>query len=357
MKISVVIPCYYSEKVIADVVSQTRAELVASGYDYEFVLVNDGSRDKTFQAIEKLCEEDTRIKGIDLMRNFGQHNAIMAGLHETTGDAVLLMDDDMQTHPSQCLALIKGLEDGVDVVFAKFHIHKESLFRRCGSWFAMFTIRVLAGCPKGITDSNFLVMRACVRDEMLYYASSSVYIQGLIFRTTDRMVNVEVEHFDRQEGDSGYTLKSLLRLWSTILNFSVTPLRIASVLGVLMGGVGLIGAISLFIERLFDPSMQLGWASTMVAILVCSGVILVFMGFLGEYVGRLFMTVNKNPQFIVRTRRQCASLDKAGESAVGSCACSGESSSGDRVPCPTKDAMFDNQPVPFDDEGCIDAAN
>ncbi|MEG2533821.1 MAG: glycosyltransferase family 2 protein, partial [Gordonibacter sp.] len=178
MKISVVIPCYYSEKVIADVVAQTRAELVAGGYDYEFVLVNDGSRDKTFQAISRICEQDAKVKGIDLMRNFGQHNAIMAGLHETTGDAVLLMDDDMQTHPSQCLALIEGLEDDVDVVFAKFHVHKESLLRRLGSRFAMFTIRVLAGCPKGITDSNFLVMRSCVRDEMLHYASASVYIQG-----------------------------------------------------------------------------------------------------------------------------------------------------------------------------------
>ncbi|MEA5019335.1 MAG: glycosyltransferase [Gordonibacter sp.] len=312
MKISVVIPCYYSEKVIADVVLQTRNELVLSGYDYEFVLVNDGSRDKTFQTIVELCEEDAHIKGIDLMRNFGQHNAIMAGLYETTGDAVLLMDDDMQTHPSQCLALIEGLQDEVDVVFAKFRVHKESLFRRLGSRFAMFTIRMLAGCPKGITDSNFLIMRACVRDEVLHYASSSVYIQGLIFRTTDRMANVEVEHFDRQEGNSGYTLKSLLRLWSTILNFSVTPLRIASVLGVLMGGAGLVGAISLFIERIFDPSMQLGWASTMVTILVCSGVILMFMGFLGEYVGRLFMTVNKNPQFIVRTRMQCSGAENKG---------------------------------------------
>lgn len=312
MKISVVIPCYYSEKVIADVVAQTRAELVAGGYEYEFVLVNDGSRDNTFQAIAQLCTEDAQVKGIDLMRNFGQHNAIMAGLHETTGEAVLLMDDDMQTHPSQCLALIKGLEDNVDVVFATFPIHKESLFRRLGSRFAMFTIRVLAGCPKGITDSNFLVMRACVRDEMLDYASASVYIQGLIFRTTDRMVNVEVEHFERQEGDSGYTLKSLLRLWSTILNFSVTPLRIASILGVLMGGAGLVGAILLFIDRLIDPTMQLGWASTMVAILVCSGMIMVFLGFLGEYVGRLFMTINRKPQFIVRTRQQCTASREEG---------------------------------------------
>lgn len=300
--VSVVIPCYYSERMITQVVELTRQELTGAGYGYEFVLVNDGSKDGTFAAIQALCDQDKNVRGIDLMRNFGQHNAIMAGLSQVTGDIVLLMDDDMQTHPSQCLALIEGLQDGVDVVFAAFRQHRENWFRRLGSRFAMFSIRVLAGCPKGVVDSNFFVMRRCVCDEMLRYASASVYIQGLIFRTTDRITNVEVEHFDRAEGESGYTLKSLLRLWSTILNFSVTPLRIASVLGVLMGGAGLIGAIGLFIERLMDPSMQLGWASTMVTILVCSGIIMLFMGIVGEYVGRLFMTVNSNPQYIVRTR-------------------------------------------------------
>ncbi len=301
MKVSVVIPCYYSENMIARVVELTRSELVSAGYDYEFILVNDGSKDATFREISALSAQDSRVVGIDLMRNFGQHNAIMAGLGKVSGDAVLLMDDDMQTHPSQCLKLLAGLQDGVDVVFAQFRQHKESWFRRLGSRFAMFSIRVLAGCPKGVVDSNFFVMRRCVSDVLTAYTSSSVYVQGLIFRTTDRIANVEVEHFDREEGSSGYTLKSLVRLWSTIFNFSVTPLRIATLLGVLMGAVGLAGAIALFIERLYDPNMQLGWASTMVTMLVCSGTILLFTGVVGEYIGRLFMTVNKDPQFLVRT--------------------------------------------------------
>lgn len=315
MNISVVIPCYYSERMIDDVVRMTRIELVNAGYDYEFILVNDGSKDGTFREISKLCAEDERVKGIDLMRNFGQHNAIMAGLREASGDAVMLMDDDMQTHPSQCLALIAGLEDGVDVVFAAFRQHRENWYRRLGSRFAMFTIRVLAGCPKGVTDSNFLIMRRCVSDVMVEYSSASVYVQGLVFRTTDRIVNVEVEHYDRAEGQSGYTLKSLLRLWSTILNFSVTPLRIASVLGLLMGGAGLVGAIWLFFERLHNPTMPMGWASVMVTMLVCSGVIMLFMGVIGEYVGRLFMTTNKNPQFLIRTRCNVSSENQIGEGA------------------------------------------
>ena len=313
MNISVVIPCYYSEQMIGDVVRQTRTELIDAGHHCEFVLVNDGSKDGTFREISALCDEYPQVKGIDLMRNFGQHNAIMAGLREVTDDVIMLMDDDMQTHPSQCLKLVDSLEDGVDVVFASFRQHRESWYRRLGSRFAMFTIRILAGCPKGVTDSNFLIMRRCVSDVMIEYASASVYVQGLIFRTTDRIVNVEVEHYDRADGESGYTVKSLLQLWSTILNFSVTPLRAASVLGLLMGGAGLAGAVALFIERLYDPNMQLGWASTMVAILVCSGLIMLFMGVIGEYVGRLFMTMNKNPQFIVRTRRNIAPENASGD--------------------------------------------
>lgn len=307
IKISVVVPCYYSEKTIAKVVHGTRDELVRAGYDYEFILVNDGSTDETFSEIGRLCEEDSLVRGIDLIRNFGQHNAIMAGLREVTGDWVMLMDDDMQTHPSQCPILLDKMGEGWDVVFADYFQHRESWFRRAGSRFAMWSVRVLAGCPKEITDSNFFIMKRLVSNELTRYESSRVYIQGLIFRTTNRIANVTVEHFDRESGGSGYTFKSLVGLWSTILNFSVTPLRIASLFGILFAGGGLIGAIILFVERLADPEMPLGWASTMVAILVCSGVIMFCLGFVGEYIGRLFMTANHHPQFIVREEKNCIS--------------------------------------------------
>lgn len=305
MRLSVVIPCYYAEAVIAKVVNMTRDELVKAGYCYEFILVNDGSTDATFSEIEKLCALDENIKGINLMKNFGQHNAIMAGLHEVSGDWVMIMDDDMQTHPSQCVILLDKMKEGHDVVFAEYDDPKKSWIRSMGSHFAMWSIRVLAGCPKGIVDSNFIVLTRTVCDAVLSYASPSVYIQGLLFRTTDSMANVTVKHFERESGSSGYTFKSLVRLWSTILNFSATPLRIASVLGFLMGLAGFVGAAILFFERLSDPYMQMGWASTMVTILICSGAILFCMGLVGEYVGRLFMTSNHQPQFIVRTEVNC----------------------------------------------------
>lgn len=301
-KVSVVIPCYYSEKMIGKVVRLTRDELSSAGYDYEFVLVNDGSTDGTFDQIRQLCSEDSRVVGINCAKNMGQHSAIMAGLRKTTGDLILLMDDDMQTHPSQCLKLLRAIdEDGVDVVFASWKQHKEAWWRRLGSNFTIWSMRVLTNRPREIYASNFFVMRGHIRDEVIRYTGPYVYIQGLLFRATANMSNVEVKHFDREEGQSGYTLKSLLRLWSTVLNFSLMPLRAASLVGAVMGLVGIIGALVVLVMGLTVPNMQVGWPSLMVTMLTCSGVIIMFLGLIGEYLGRLFMTVNQSPQYVLKT--------------------------------------------------------
>ncbi|WP_157941066.1 glycosyltransferase family 2 protein [Rubneribacter badeniensis] len=300
-KVSVVIPCYYSEKTIAKVVEGTRAELRRMGLRYEFVLVNDGSTDGTFDEICKLSEVDPCVVGINFARNFGQHNAIIAGLRHASGDYVMLMDDDMQTHPSQCEKLLDVALEGVyDVVFAKYPDHREAWWRRLGSNFTLWTMRVLTGRPKDIEASNFLVMKRFISDELTRYDGPYVYIQGLLFQATRKMANVAVEHFDREVGTSGYTFKSLFRLWSTVLNFSMVPLRLASLVGAVLGAVGLVFAVVVVVQRIFDPSMQMGWSSIMAVLLMCSGLVLLFLGLIGEYLGRLFMTVNKMPQYVLR---------------------------------------------------------
>lgn len=299
MLVSVVIPCYYSEKMIGTVVEQTRAELVKASYDYEFVLVNDGSTDGTFAAISTLCAEDDRIVGINCAKNSGQHNAIMAGLRETQGDLVLLMDDDMQTHPSQCVKLLDSVGDA-DVVFASWPEHKQAWWRELGSKFTVWSMRVLTDRPKEIYASNFIVLRRHVRDELVRYHGPYVYIQGLIFRATANIKNVEVVHYERAQGTSGYTLKTLIRLWSTVLNFSMVPLRLAAVIGAVLGAIGLVSALAIFIMRLLDPSMQTGWPSLMATVLTCSGLIILFLGLIGEYLGRVFMTINNAPQYVLK---------------------------------------------------------
>lgn len=299
-KVSVVIPCYFSEKTIGKVVSLTRNVLEENGYSYEFILVNDGSTDNTFGEIRKLCAEDNKIIGVNFAQNFGQHNAIIAGLHHVHGDLVMLMDDDMQTHPSQCMKLLSKMSEGWDVVFAKYPQHKEAAWRRLGSDFTLWTMRVLTKRPKDIEASNFLVMRRFVSDELIKYEGPYVYIQGLLFQTTRSMTNVEVEHFDRESGSSGYTLKSLVSLWSNVLNFSMVPLRLSSILGIVLALIGIIWAIVLIVQRITNPSMVLGWSSLMVTILVSAGLIMLFLGLIGEYLGRLFLTVNKAPQFVLK---------------------------------------------------------
>ncbi|MCI1665886.1 MAG: glycosyltransferase family 2 protein [Atopobiaceae bacterium] len=298
--ITVVIPCYRSERTIGKVVSLTRDALISMGFEYEFVLVNDASPDGTFDSIRTLCSEDPRIVGVNLARNFGQHSAIMAGLRYVHGDYVMLMDDDMQTHPSQCKKLIDKMTEGNDVVFATFPDHKEAWWRRVGSRFQQWTVRVLTSRPRGVESSNFFIMKRLVSDEITKYTGPYVYIQGLIFQVTSDIVNVPVEHFEREEGSSGYSLKALLRLWSVILNFSMAPLRMAAVIGAVMGILGLIGAVVLIVQRVLDPTMVAGWSSLMVALMICSGFILMFLGLIGEYLGRLFMTINKTPQFVLR---------------------------------------------------------
>lgn len=260
-KVSVVIPCYYSEKTIGKVVRLTREELIKAGYDYEFVLSNDGSTDGTFDEIKKLHEEDHKVIGVNLAKNFGQHSAIMAGLRHATGDLVMLMDDDMQTHPSQCIKLLDAMTDDADVVFATFPDHRESWWRKLGSRFTVWSMRVLTKRPKEIESSNFMLMRGFVAKEITEYDGPYVYIQGLLFRVTNRMVNIPVKHFDREVGVSGYNLKSLIRLWSTVLNFSMAPLRLAAVIGAILGGLGILGAIFLTVQRITDPSIQQGWSS------------------------------------------------------------------------------------------------
>lgn len=322
MLVSVVIPCYYSENMIGDVVSQTRAELEKAGYDHEFILVNDGSTDGTFDVISRLCRDDAHVVGINCAKNSGQHNAIMAGLREAQGSLILLMDDDMQTHPSQCVKLLDSIGDS-DVVFASWPEHKQAWWRELGSKFTVWSMRKLTNRPRNIYASNFVVMKRHVRDEIVRYKGPYVYIQGLIFRATANIKNVEVVHFERASGSSGYTLRTLVRLWSTVLNFSMVPLRLATVVGAVLGMVGIIAALLVFVMRIMDPNMQAGWPSLMATILACSGLIILFLGLIGEYLGRVFMTLNNAPQYVLKEtidRRPCTQIvrERGGENECAS---------------------------------------
>ena len=302
MKISVVIPCYNSEATIERVVELVMAEInKLPGYSCEFVLVNDCSpRDNTYGAIKKLAAKYPNVKGVNLLRNFGQHNALMCALHYTDGDYILGMDDDLQTHPSQISKLVAKIEEGYDMVYGVYPKRKNSLIKNFTSWLNKVSSRVLLERPKDIVSSNFWILTRQIRDELVKYDSYNPYIDALFYRTTHNIGNVEIEHFERAVGTSNYTFKKLVRLWLAYWNYSVVPLRIASFLGGISAAGGFLAAIVVLIKKLIEPTITVGWSSTVIIMVVFFGLVLMVLGIIGEYLGKMIMILNRAPQFIIR---------------------------------------------------------
>ncbi len=301
MLVSIVIPCYNSEHTIEKVVDLCVAEFERmEGYECEFVLVNDFSRDGTYAAICRAAEKYPFVKGINLAKNFGQHNAIMAGLHYAEGEYIVGMDDDLQTHPSQLPTLLAKMEEGYDVVFGVFRQRKFNWFKNLTSKVASFIIWHLVDRPKGLEASNYWVIRKYVRNEVITYTSYNLYLSMLFFRTTGNIANVPIEHFSRTEGTSNYTFRKGLKLFMAFINFTILPLRLATILGVTFSICGLLGAVFTFVQKLLDPTVVVGWSSLMCAMLVFFGFAFLMLGVIGEYVGKLILNMNKTPQFVIR---------------------------------------------------------
>lgn len=303
MKISVVIPCYKSSRTIRKVVEMTAAELEGLGYpDYEFVLVDDCSPDggETAAELKQLSHDHGFVRSVLLAKNAGQHNALMAALNFAEGDILIGMDDDMQTHPSQIRFLLEEFNKGYDIVYGYYPEKKHSGFRNLGSYINYLSVRILIGKPKELKTSSFWVIRKFVRDSVIEYKNPYAYLQGLFLRTTRNISCIPIKHFEREVGNSGYTFSKLVKLWSNIMGFSVVPLRMATWLGGFFAALGMLGAVVVLIRKLMIPTMAMGWPSMMVAICFFSGVNLMVLGLVGEYVGRMFLGLNREPQYVVR---------------------------------------------------------
>lgn len=300
---SVVIPCYKSAKTIEKVVRLTVEEFGRLGFDdFEFVLVNDCSPDggETIEVLYQMAKKWPYVKVINLGKNAGQHNATMAGLHYATGDFIISMDDDMQTHPSQIIRLKEKMDEGYDIVYGYYPEKKESLFRRMGSALNHFTVQTLIHKPKWLKTSSYWMIRRYVRDYAIAYTHPSVHLQGVFLRITDNIACVPVEHFEREVGTSTYTLKKLIKLYSNIVGFSMTPMRIVTSTGCILSLVGFLTGLVMLIRKILHPEILEGWTSLIGAMCFFSGVILVSLGVVGSYVGRLFIGQTKSPQYVVR---------------------------------------------------------
>ncbi len=303
MLYSVIIPCYKSSATIRKVVEETMQvfEKMDRG-QVEFVLVDDCSPDEgaTIRELRALVKDYSCIRVVELAKNSGQHNAQMAALNFAKGDFIISMDDDGQTSPTQLPKLLDEMDKGYDIVYA-YYPHKEhSGGRNLGSKFNQWSLRILIGKPKDMKTSSYWVIRRFVRDYAVQYRSAYTHIQGVFLRVTRNISCVPVEHFKREVGQSGYTFKKLVKLWANIIGFSIVPLRIATFLGYIFSAVGLLGILWVVIRKIVRPVTALGWPSVMVSIFFFSGLILLFMGLIGEYIGRIFLGMCNNPQFVVR---------------------------------------------------------
>ena len=303
-KVSFVIPCYRSEKTLGGVVSEIKEAMKKLGkYEYELILVNDSSPDDTWKTIQKITTENENITGINLSKNFGQHAALMAGMREVSGDYVICLDDDGQTPANEVDKLLNALEEGADAVYAKYGNKKHSLFRNFGSRANDLMTRIMLGKPKELFVSSYFGIKKFVVEDMIRYQNSYPYVIGLVLRATKNIVNVEVTHREREEGRSGYTLKKLLGLWfNGFTAFSVTPLRIATVIGIFCAFVGFAYGIYVFVRRLLDPNMVMGFSSLMCVILFVGGMLMIMLGLVGEYIGRIYISLNNSPQYVIREK-------------------------------------------------------
>lgn len=304
MLITIAIPCYRSSKTLPFVVGEIREEFAKQDkYDYQIVLVNDGSPDggATYQTIRTLCQEDPRITGVDLSRNFGQQSAKMAALPYVKGDILVYMDDDGQHPASGIFALADKVLEGFDVVYGRFPEKKTTLFKKVTSAIHGKLAEWKGTRPKGISLSPFVAWsRLCV-DAVKNYHSPFPSSGGYLSKVTTKYANVDVEQRVRKEGKSGYNFKKLFSLWlMSFTNFSIMPLRIIDVFGMVSACVGMLMSVVLIIQKLINPYIAAGYTSIMAVLLIVSGIMMLALGLMGEYIGRMYMILSDMPQYLVR---------------------------------------------------------
>lgn len=308
-KISFVIPCYNSTNTIDVVVQEIKSVMSTDmrQYDYEIVLVNDGSPDgSTYEAISKIVSKERCIKGINLARNFGQPSAVMAALNHTTGDYVVCGDDDGQTPFGELPKLFAKIDEGYDLVEAKYAVReKRTLFRKIGTLMNESMATWLIAKPKGLELTTYWVVKRFIVNQMIEYPNSYPYLGGLMLRATQNACNVDVTHRERLSGKSGYSLKKMIALWlNGFTSFSVKPLRLMSVIGMIVAVIGFIYGVVIICNKIINPGVSAGYSSIMSVNLFMFGVLFFFMGMIGEYVGRIYISLNKAPQYVVKEYKQ-----------------------------------------------------
>ena len=303
-KISFIIPCYGSEKTVGIVIEEIEKKLKEKEekYDYEIIAVNDQSPDNVWNVLKEIAKNNKKIKLINLAKNMNRPGALMAGMSKVTGDYIVLMDDDGQCPMDNLWDLIKPLEEGHDVSIAKYPQYKQSIFKSFGTIVNRKMTEIVIGKPKDLSFTNFSAMKRYIVEEIKQKENPYPYMTGLLLRTTSDIVNVKMEERERISGSTNFTLRKMLNLWiNGFTAFSVKPLRISTVIGIITALVGFIYGIYIILHKLFVHSAVLqGYSSTMAIILFIGGIIMMMLGIIGEYIGRIYISINNSPQYVIK---------------------------------------------------------
>lgn len=299
-KLSFIIPCYLSEGLVCGVIEEI-IKTVEGKNPFEIIAVNDASPDNVLKELKEAAKKDERIKVIDLAKNGGKHCALMAGYSRATGDIIVGVDDDGQC-PVDCVyKLISPLEEGYDIALAKYPLKKQSKIKNMGSYVNDKMACSFLGKPKDLKLSNFYAVKRFVLEEVLKYKNPYPYIDGLFLRSTDKIINVEMQERERKAGKSGYTLKKSLKLFMNgFTAFSVKPLRFSSILGFITALLGFLFAVAVVVKKALNPQVPSGYSSIMAVLLFVGGVIMMLLGVIGEYIGRIYISINNSPQYVIR---------------------------------------------------------
>jgi undecaprenyl-phosphate 4-deoxy-4-formamido-L-arabinose transferase len=314
MLISVAIPCYNSSKTLPLVVEEIKKVFAEnSKYDYEIVLVNDNSPDNTYEVIQSLCKENSNIIGVDLSKNYGQSSAQMAAVNHLNGDIAVFMDDDGQHPPAELFKLVEEVENGNDLVFACFPQKKHSAFKRITSNLNSKLLEATNRKPKDIKITSYFALSKLSIEGLRKYKSPYPSICGYLLQITRRIVNVEIKHRERLAGTSNYNLKKLVKLWlQGFTNFSIAPLRFASMLGFIFAILGFIAMLYYLICKMVLPNVAVGFTSIVSIMLIIGGLIMLMLGIIGEYIGRIYILLSNMPQYEVRdviNKEECTDED------------------------------------------------
>ena len=307
MKLSFIIPCYRSALTIGDVLEEIKSVMgQRPEVDYEIVAVNDCSPDNVLEILEAAARTDPRLKVIDCSINRGKHAALMAGYAHATGDVMVGVDDDGQCPVDRIWDLIAPLDQGYDMSMARYGARQEGGYKAIGSVVNDWMARILIGRPKNLKFSNFTARKKWLCDELARYTNPYPYLEGLTLRLTKNIATVPMDERPRTKGKSSFTFTKSLKLWlNGFTAFSVLPLRMAAFAGVCFSAVGFLFALVLIVRKLLHPGIPAGYASLMATLLFIGGIILTSLGLLGEYIGRMYICLNKLPQYVVRRTINC----------------------------------------------------